>query len=112
MVAKNADPNELSVLTSMKAILVLSEVLMYEDDVFVINGQEAILDLEGIPYNYIFQLTPTVLKTIAVLIQSVYPVRVKALRFINVPSFFQVLLNTFLSFLPKKINSRVSITVM
>lgn len=104
---KNADPETATITIVFKVFFMICDILMYEDDPFVINGQEIICDLKGLHYGYIPQMPPTVLKKLVNLMFHAFPSRLKSIYFINVPTIFHAVLSVFLPLLSEKIKSRV-----
>lgn len=104
----DADPEKTTLVDALGAFLMLVDVLIYNDDSFVINGQELIVDFEGTDYAYAAQFTPMYMKKAVNLLQDAYPCRIKACYLINVPSFLQVAINFIVSFLTEKLKKRVS----
>ncbi|KAF2887374.1 hypothetical protein ILUMI_18800 [Ignelater luminosus] len=104
---KNADPETATAVIVFRAFLMVLDMLTFSDDSFVINGQEIIVDLKGVPYAYVAQVPPTFLKKVINLAIHSYPSRIKSVYYVSVPAFIQAILNILLSLLPEKLKSRV-----
>ncbi|KAF2887664.1 hypothetical protein ILUMI_18509, partial [Ignelater luminosus] len=106
---KDADPETATSVIAFRAFFMVWDMLTYNDDSFVVNGQEIIMDFKGMHYAYIAQVPPAFLKKVVNLAFHSYPSRFKSGYYINVPTVFQAVLNILLSLLPEKIKSRVHI---
>lgn len=106
--SNNSDPDVISLNTGLKAIMMLTDILLNESDAYVVNGMELIFDLGPIRYNYVAQATPNFLKSVIFFLQRTLPARIKGAYYINVPSFFLPMIKLATSFLPKKKKDRVT----
>lgn len=104
---ENVDPSKILLLTAIKTSLMILDILLNEDDNFVIAGQTGFIDLDGMGFSHAVQLTPTICKKVLRYLQDCYPSRPKEMFFINTPTFFQTLYNIARPFLTAKVLDRV-----
>lgn len=103
------DPSVNSIEDVMKVAQMVGELLMMEDDNFIIAGQIGILDFTGITINHFVQFNPTFIKKVTMLQQDANPVRMKGQHFVNMPSIALTVFNIFQSFQNEKNKKRVNI---
>lgn len=100
------DPSKLSFLQVIKANMILIEIGLMEDDYAPINGISVILDMKGMSMAHV--PSPTMIKKAMVCLQETYPHRIKAVHFINTPTFFDTFFVMVRPLLSEKIRNRVS----
>lgn len=105
--SKDSDPDVITLKLGMKGLIMLSDIMIREDDAAAVNGQEVIYDLGTLRYNYVAQATPSYLKALSYFMQTAYPSRLKGIYFVNAPSFILPFIQLFMTFFSKKIGSRV-----
>ncbi|KAF2906065.1 hypothetical protein ILUMI_00109 [Ignelater luminosus] len=93
----------------MKVSLMILDILMNDDDNYVIAGQEAFGDLKGLTVSHAVQVTPSVCKKLVMCVQNSYPTRPKRLIFTNVPSVAERLFHMVKALLKEKIRNRVHV---
>lgn len=103
------DPSVNSVQDIMKVAAMISEMMMMEDDNFVIAGQIGILDFSGVSMSHFVQFNPMFIKKVTMLQQDATPVRVKGQHFVNMPTIALTVFNIFQSFSNEKNKKRVRI---
>lgn len=87
----------------------MHEILLMDDSYACINGIIYIFDLREISLNMVLKFTPSfMMKTVQFYTKSL-PFRIKGYYMINVPNFFQTVLNMFTSLLSDKLKQRVSL---
>lgn len=96
----------------MKAAIMLTDILLNEDDNAVIGGIQFYLDMKGATVEHLTLYSPSIVAKIAKVIQHAYPVRLKGLNYVNAPSYFDILYNILKLALTEKLKSRVSIFVI
>lgn len=92
----------------MKISNMLQDIMMIEDDNYVIAGQTGIVDLAGVTMAHIMQFNPTFIKKVTMMSQEASPTRQKGFHFINTPFGFDSIFNIFKSFMSDKNKTRVS----
>lgn len=50
----------------------IADMLLYDDDTFVVSGSVAVVDLQGVTFGHIAQMTPSLMK---------YKLRISAISF-------------------------------
>lgn len=102
------DPSLYSIQDAMKVSTMMQDIMINEDDSFVISGQIGILDLSGVNVGHFMQFSPTFVKKMTVMTQDSSPIRQKGLHWINTPRGFESVFNIFTAFMNEKNRSRVS----
>lgn len=93
----------------MKISNMLQDIMMIEDDNYVIAGQTGIIDLAGVTMAHFMQFNPTFIKKVTMMSQEASPTRQKGFHFINTPFGFDSIFNIFKSFMNDKNKTRVSL---
>lgn len=105
------NPNFYTIQDAMKVTTMMLDILLNEDDNFVISGQVGVLDLSGVTLQHFLQYNPTFIKKMMTITQDAAPGRLKGLHWINCPRGFEQVFNLFTSMMNEKNRSRVSATV-
>lgn len=84
------------------------DILMNEDDNYMIAGKELVIESAGITVKYILQMTPLFVKKTVTCLHKSYPGRIKGIYCISAPAFFEAMFNFIKSLMPAKLKSRVS----
>ncbi|XP_068204368.1 retinol-binding protein pinta-like isoform X4 [Palaemon carinicauda] len=103
------DPRTTSFDDMARAVLILFDLLLEEDDSLIIRGVELVLDAGELSFQHAAQMTPQKIKMVSVLTQEGYPMRPKGLNYINTPAAFDTVFNIFKSFMKEKMKKRVHI---
>lgn len=85
------------------------ELAIRDDESASLHGVVAIIDTEGASFAHAMQLQPNVIKRLVHAWQGCYPVRIRAIDFINAPFHVNIVLNIFKTFMTQKMKSRLSI---
>lgn len=80
----------------------ICDILLLEDDHFVIAGNTAIIDFKGVTSAHLMQLNPAMVKKLAMINQEGSPLRQKSFHVLNTPPGFDVVLNLFKSIMTSK----------
>lgn len=80
----------------------IQDILMREDDNYMIAGQIGVLDCAGVTMAHFMQCNPTFIKKITLMSQEASPTRQKGFHFINTPFGFDSVFNIFKSFINDK----------
>jgi hypothetical protein len=102
------DPKEFSIADIMKVSIMMNEVMMLEDDNFLIAGSVGILDFTGVTLQHFMQFNPTFIQKVTMISQDSLPVRQKGTHFVKMPQLALTVFNVFQSFLNEKNRKRVS----
>jgi hypothetical protein len=101
------DPNIYTIQDAMKVTTMMLDVLLNEDDNFIIAGSIGVLDLSGVTLQHFLQYSPVFIKKMVTITQDASPGRLKALHWINCPNGFEYVFNLFTSFMNEKNRSKV-----
>lgn len=102
------DPAKYTMQQMMKVSSMVMDLLIRDNDQFVISGQMAIGDMEHTGVRHFMQMSPTLMKKMATLSQDASPLRQKGQHFLNAPSAFEAIFNFFKGLLNEKNKNRVS----
>ncbi|KAK5646357.1 hypothetical protein RI129_004821 [Pyrocoelia pectoralis] len=104
------DINDTPLLELCKVFFMMLDILMQEDDDFVVSGITVITDYSNIPASYLLQFTPSTVKKYTKCFQNAYPVRIKGYYCLNAPTILdKVYHNLCKPFLSSKLQQRVNI---
>lgn len=103
------NPETTNVVDVQKAMFMMWDVLLNEDDNLVVSGVHVLQDPKNTTLAHIKQISPTLAKKGTTCIQQAYPLRPKGIHFINIPSFFETIFNMVKPFLTDKMKRRVCI---
>ncbi|KAF5293986.1 hypothetical protein FQR65_LT10957 [Abscondita terminalis] len=105
---ENANADIISIPDGLKMATIIIDAIFQEDKDASVVGQALLFDLKNISRKFIVQATPTLVKQFVTCLLQGYPMRMKAIHFINVPKVLIPLYTIFKSFLSKKLQERVS----
>ncbi|CRK86619.1 CLUMA_CG000456, isoform A [Clunio marinus] len=103
----NYNPSEYSITDIIKVSTMINDLMMLEDDNFVIAGSIGILDFTGTSMSHFLQFNPTFIKQMTMIQQDANPIRQKGSHFVNMPSIALTVFNIFQSFTNEKNKKRV-----
>jgi len=103
------DPTRVSFADVMKFNIMIMEILMFEDESILIRGLTLISDLDKSTFGHMAAFTPTEAKKSATFIQEGYPIRPKAMHYINTPTGFETVFNIFKAFMKDKMKKRLHV---
>ncbi|XP_055598366.1 retinol-binding protein pinta-like [Uranotaenia lowii] len=101
------DPSKYTIQDVIKVSTMANDIMMMEDDNFVVAGQIGILDLANVTMAHFLQFTPNFVKKMTMLSQEASPLRQKGFHYVNVPNGFEAVFNVFRSFMNEKSKSRL-----
>ncbi|KAG5672156.1 hypothetical protein PVAND_002309 [Polypedilum vanderplanki] len=96
------DASIYTVAEMIKISNMIQDILMNEDDNYVIAGQIGILDCANVTMAHFMQFNPTFIRKITIMSQEASPTRQKGFHFINTPLGFESCFNLFKSFINDK----------
>lgn len=102
------DASKYTIQDTMKVATMINDILLLEDDNFMVAGQIGVCDLKGVTIQHFIQMQPAFVKKMTMMMQEGSPIRQKGMHYINVPASFEQIFNLFKSFLNEKMKSRVS----
>lgn len=89
------DAARYSMLDIMKVANMICDVLLLEDDNFVIAGEVAVVDFKNVTKGHLLQLDPLLVKKLAVLNQEGSPMKQRGIHYLHTPPGFDVVFNLF-----------------
>ncbi|KAF5283351.1 hypothetical protein FQR65_LT13900 [Abscondita terminalis] len=99
---------EASVQTFCKLFFMVLDILLNEDDNFVVAGMVLIIDYENIPLKVLTQITPGLTKKYLATFEKAYPLRIRNFIGINIFAVVEALYNNFAkAMLSEKLRSRL-----
>ncbi|XP_058830845.1 retinol-binding protein pinta-like [Topomyia yanbarensis] len=101
------DPSCFTIEEVIRISTMANDIMMIEDDNFVIAGQIGILDLANVTMAHFLQFTPSFVKKMTMMSQEASPLRQKGFHYINTPHGFEVVFNMFKTFMSEKNKSRL-----
>ncbi|XP_013133477.1 PREDICTED: uncharacterized protein LOC106099464 [Papilio polytes] len=101
------DPSKYSIGEVMSLNAVIQNIMLMDDDNFVVAGGVNIMDLQGITMAHFTQINPVLMKKMSVGLQEAAPIRMKGGHYVNTPSFFETIYNFMKSFLNEKNKKRL-----
>ncbi|XP_023953649.1 uncharacterized protein LOC112057396 [Bicyclus anynana] len=84
----------------VKVCFMIAEIMILEDDNFIIGGEDVLVDLKGAGLNIFTQWTPTVAKQVLTMVEKALPVRMRSCHILHTPPGFEAgyaLLKAFIS---------------
>ncbi|XP_064640434.1 alpha-tocopherol transfer protein-like [Lineus longissimus] len=100
------NPKKMDFDMLFRAIYLVFDMLLI-DERTQINGINILMDAQGITLSHLKPFTPAVTKRCHGVWQDVYPVRLKAIHYINLPGFFKTFLDVCKPFLKDKYKDRM-----
>ncbi|KAK8375032.1 hypothetical protein O3P69_017775 [Scylla paramamosain] len=102
------DPSTTNMDELSKAMMMLVDVWMEEDEASIVTGVVMVEDFNDFSISHLTSLSPVTIKKMMTLFQDGYPMRPKGLNYINTPAAFDTVFNIFRSFMKEKMKKRVS----
>ncbi|KAF5291264.1 hypothetical protein FQR65_LT11442 [Abscondita terminalis] len=97
------------VVDGLKLILMIFEILMNEDDNFIIVGGQVLEDYKELSFKHIQMSTPSVIKQAITCLLLTYPLRSKSFHVINASDWFNSAFQLVKPFVSKKIFDRMHV---
>ncbi|CAK1603323.1 unnamed protein product [Parnassius mnemosyne] len=101
------DPSKYSINEIMSVNYVTQQIMLMEDDNFVVAGGVSVMDLQGATTAHFTQINPMLMKKMSVSFQDASPVRMKGAHYVNTPTFFETIFNFMKNFLNEKNKKRL-----
>ncbi|XP_031338617.1 clavesin-1-like [Photinus pyralis] len=109
-IMKNGRMNGISFADMLKVFFMTVDILMQEDDNFVISGICLLVDHSDLPLDYFLQYTPSILRKYVMCVQDAYPLRIDRIFGFSSPTVFATLYNALAKpFISSKLQPRVSV---
>ncbi|KAJ8729546.1 hypothetical protein PYW08_001127 [Mythimna loreyi] len=103
------DPSKYHLADLIKVALMVTEILMLEDDNFSVSGEVVIVDMENVGISVLSQWTPALAKKIITCFERALPVRLKGNHILNTPIGFETAYTIFKTFLGEKLKKRIRV---
>lgn len=103
------DANIFTLAEVIKISNMIQDILMREDDNYMVAGQIGILDCSGVTMAHFKQFNVNFIKKITVMTQEASPTRQKGFHFINTPFGFESVFNVFKGFINDKNKTRLCV---
>lgn len=101
------NPSTINVEIFFKLNLMIYNIMVEEDDQFVICGLILFQDLTALSMGHMAHMNPATIKKAMTYFQQAHPTRPKEIHFFNIPSFFDGLLGIIKPFMKEKVQQRV-----
>ncbi|XP_050361954.1 alpha-tocopherol transfer protein-like [Nymphalis io] len=106
---KDFDSSKYRFIEVLKVCFMILEIMILEDDNFIIAGEELIVDAAGLDLNILSQWTPSLAKKCVTIFEKALPVRVKSSHIFNISSGYESAYNLLKIFLSEKLKKRFHI---
>lgn len=96
------DPKKYDIVDVIKYYVLLTDLLLMEDDNFIVSGQVGILDLTNVGWEHFVQFKPQFVKKMTLLSQDSSPFRPAGFHYVNTPDGFDYVFNMFKTFMSEE----------
>lgn len=103
------DPSKYSMYDIFRAQTFVNTICMYEDDNMIVSGQIGFIDMRNASMSHFLQMTPSLMKKLALMSQEAIPIRMKGFHHVYTPKGFETIFNMFKNFMNEKNKSRVGL---
>ncbi|KAH9645182.1 hypothetical protein HF086_005727 [Spodoptera exigua] len=103
------DPSKYHLSDLIKTALMVTEILMLEDDNFSVAGEVLIIDMKDVGISVLSQWTPALAKKVISSFEKGLPIRVKGAHILNTPGGFETAFKIFKAFLTDKLKKRIRV---
>ncbi|CAG9784537.1 unnamed protein product [Diatraea saccharalis] len=103
------NPSQYHLSDILKVSLMVTEILMLEDDNFTVSGEEVIVDMKNVGVAVLSQWTPAMAKKAISCFEKSLPVRVKSNHILNTPMGFEAAFTILKTFLGEKLKNRIQV---
>lgn len=94
--------------TLVKLNFMILEILLIEDDNYVIAGGEFFIDNKNLGLSHTLQATPSLMRTTCKCLFEIYSANPQGIHIFNIPWYAQVIYNLFSAMLPEHLKNLVS----
>lgn len=106
------DPKKYDLNDIMKYYCMFIDILLMEDDNFIVGGQLGILDFSNVSKEHFTQFHPRLVKKMTLFTQDSSPIRQTSFHYINTPNGFEFLFNMLKTFMTEENQRNVSIVLL
>ncbi|KAI4466016.1 alpha-tocopherol transfer protein-related [Holotrichia oblita] len=103
------DPNLIKMEDIFKVNIMLSDIMVYEDDQAMIGGLIIFNDVTGAAMSMLTHMSPSITRKALTYYQDAYPTRPKEMHFFNIPSFFDTIMSMMKPFMKQKMQDRIRV---
>ncbi|KAL0849060.1 hypothetical protein ABMA28_013422 [Loxostege sticticalis] len=103
------NPSKFHLTDVIKVSLMITEILLLEDDNFTVSGEEVVVDMKGVGVSVLSQWTPAMAKKVVSSFEKALPVRVRGNHILNTPTGFEAAYTIFKTFLGEKLKKRIHV---
>ncbi|XP_055372812.1 uncharacterized protein LOC129606495 [Condylostylus longicornis] len=103
------DPDKYSFVDTVKVQTIINEILLLENDNYIVAGCIEILDFIDISSKHILNMDLNIMKKISVYSENAMPLRRKGFHFVNLTSSFFKIFNIVKNFQSEKTRSRICV---
>ncbi|CAH0726585.1 unnamed protein product, partial [Brenthis ino] len=100
------DPSKYRFIDLMKTIFMIVDILILEDDNFVIAGEDLLVDLKGVGIRTFSQWTPSMAKKVITIFEKALPIRMKSSHILHAPYGFKAAYTLLRFFLSEELKKR------
>ncbi|XP_047544418.1 alpha-tocopherol transfer protein-like isoform X1 [Vanessa atalanta] len=106
---KDFDSSKYRFVDVLKVCFMIIEILILEDDNFIIAGEDLLVDGTGLDLTTLSQWTPALAKKCVTIFMKALPVRLKSSHLFNMSPGYETAYNLFKIFLSEKLKNRFHI---
>uniref|UniRef100_A0A1B0DFH3 CRAL-TRIO domain-containing protein n=1 Tax=Phlebotomus papatasi TaxID=29031 RepID=A0A1B0DFH3_PHLPP len=101
------DPDKYSIVDVLRLSVMIGDLMHLEDDNRMCAGEMALVDMENTTMKHFFQVTPMLMKKLAMMTQEAAPIRQKGFHFFNTAAGFEVAFGAFRNLMKEKLRQRM-----
>lgn len=106
---EHCDVKKVPLINVLKLGFMLFDVFVHESPTFMAVGHTVLIDCQNLPFGYIKQFSPSLLKELEYIMFKAYPTRIKGVHVVNSGTVMGIMVSMFKPFLPENIKSRIKI---
>ncbi|CAH0726588.1 unnamed protein product, partial [Brenthis ino] len=103
------NPSKHKMSDVLKVIFMILEILILEDDNYVIAGEIGLTDMKGAGFNAFLQFTPALAQKLVTCMEKAFPLRMKGVYILHTPSGFETAFQILKTFLGDKLRNRFQV---
>ncbi|XP_067015628.2 retinol-binding protein pinta-like isoform X2 [Anabrus simplex] len=101
------DPAKISVQAIVQSNFLFWDIMMQEDDAGMVKGYVGFSDMKGATVAHAMQFTPSMMRKTMTCFNEAYPIRIKAMHYLNVHPIFDKLFQFASQFMKEKMKRRI-----
>ncbi|XP_055707181.1 alpha-tocopherol transfer protein-like [Phlebotomus papatasi] len=103
------DPDQYSIVDVLRLSVMIGDLMHLDDDNRMCAGEMALVDMENTTMKHFFQVTPMLMKKLAMMTQEAAPIRQKGFHFFNTAAGFEVAFGAFRNLMKEKLRQRFQV---